>query len=253
MNTRGWEHSRRSTRFPVSRRGLPASGNMTNMSSQMNEARQRASGWVQRALAKVVCMISEPDHPTGQPRDPLEEETTMFKTISAALLAVSVIAAPALASLSGQDDPCAGHEDDPGAGRQDDHRSGDQGRAVEVEAAERQCHDEPSHALQALSPSSSPQAHGYAEDPCGAEDRDQARHFRRQARLKPIRRRGLIHIAPPRQRISGPTHAPLLPQWPWVGAVRPHLWCRQARKCLRGAGRPAEITEMRIPFRRRAV
>ena len=43
-------------------------------------------------------MISEVGHPAGEPRDPQEEETTMFKTISAALLAVSVLAAPALAA-----------------------------------------------------------------------------------------------------------------------------------------------------------
>jgi hypothetical protein len=67
---------------------------------EMNEVRHRASGWVQRALAKVVCMISEPGHPTGDPRDPLEEETTMFKTISAALIAVSVIAAPTFAATA---------------------------------------------------------------------------------------------------------------------------------------------------------
>ena len=48
-------------------------------------------------------MIDEPGHPTGHlviPRP--KEETTMFKTISAALLAVSVIAAPALAASSGK-------------------------------------------------------------------------------------------------------------------------------------------------------
>ena len=42
-------------------------------------------------------MIDEPGHPTGQPVIPLEEKT-MLKTISAALLAVSVLAAPALAA-----------------------------------------------------------------------------------------------------------------------------------------------------------
>lgn len=64
----------------------------------MNEVRISASGWVQRVAARVVCMISEAGHPAGEPRDPLEEETTMFKTISAALLAASVLAAPALAA-----------------------------------------------------------------------------------------------------------------------------------------------------------
>jgi hypothetical protein len=46
-------------------------------------------------------MISEPGGPTGG-RDPPEEETTMFKTIAAALLAVSVLAAPALAATPGK-------------------------------------------------------------------------------------------------------------------------------------------------------
>ena len=49
-------------------------------------------------VARVACMIGEAGHPAGKPRDPMEEETTMFKTISAALLAVSVLAAPALAA-----------------------------------------------------------------------------------------------------------------------------------------------------------
>lgn len=64
----------------------------------MNEVRRPASGGVQRVVARVACMISEVGHPAGEPRDPQEEETTMFKTISAALLAVSVLAAPALAA-----------------------------------------------------------------------------------------------------------------------------------------------------------
>jgi hypothetical protein len=45
-------------------------------------------------------MIDEP-RPSDRPsRDPLKQETTMLKTISAALLAVSVLAAPALAASS---------------------------------------------------------------------------------------------------------------------------------------------------------
>src|SRR5258707_15131947 len=68
----------------------------------MNAVRRPASGWVQRGAARVACMISEVGHPAGEPRDPLEEETTMFKTISAALLAVSVLAAPALAATPGK-------------------------------------------------------------------------------------------------------------------------------------------------------
>ena len=43
-------------------------------------------------------MIDEPGHPTGHLVIPSKEETTMFKTISAALLAVSVLAAPAMAA-----------------------------------------------------------------------------------------------------------------------------------------------------------
>jgi hypothetical protein len=67
----------------------------------MNEVHRCASQWVQRAAIKVVSMIDEPGHPTGQLRDP-REETTMFKTISAALLAVSVLAVPAMAAGPGQ-------------------------------------------------------------------------------------------------------------------------------------------------------
>jgi hypothetical protein len=65
---------------------------------QMNEVRRRASAQVQRAARKVARTIDEPGHPTGHPAIPLKEEATMFKTISAALLAVSVLAAPAMAA-----------------------------------------------------------------------------------------------------------------------------------------------------------
>jgi hypothetical protein len=64
----------------------------------MNEVRRCASGWVQRAASRVGGMIHGPGDPTGRPVIPLKEETTMLKTISAALLAVSVLAAPALAA-----------------------------------------------------------------------------------------------------------------------------------------------------------
>ena len=67
----------------------------------MNEVHRCASEWVQGAAIKVVRMIDEPGHPTGQLHDP-SEETTMFKTISAALLAVSVLAAPAMAAGPGR-------------------------------------------------------------------------------------------------------------------------------------------------------
>jgi hypothetical protein len=69
---------------------------------QMNEVHRCVSGSVQHAPTKVASMIEEPGHPTGQLRDP-REETTMFKTISAALLAASVlVAAPAMAAGHGR-------------------------------------------------------------------------------------------------------------------------------------------------------
>ncbi len=49
-------------------------------------------------------MIDEPGHSTGYPEIPLEEKT-MLKTISAALLAVSVLAAPALAASASKTTP----------------------------------------------------------------------------------------------------------------------------------------------------
>jgi hypothetical protein len=64
----------------------------------MNEVRRRASARVQLATSKVAPTIDEPGHPTGHLAIPLKEEATMFKTISAALLAVSVLAAPAMAA-----------------------------------------------------------------------------------------------------------------------------------------------------------
>jgi hypothetical protein len=65
---------------------------------QMNEVRRRASARVQLATSKVAPTIDEPGHPTGHLAIPLKEETIMFKTISAVLLAVSVLAAPAMAA-----------------------------------------------------------------------------------------------------------------------------------------------------------
>ena len=65
---------------------------------QMNGVCCRASRQVQRAASNVANMIDEPGHPTGHSMIPLKEEKTMLKTISAALLAVSVLAAPALAA-----------------------------------------------------------------------------------------------------------------------------------------------------------
>jgi hypothetical protein len=71
----------------------------------MNEVHPRASEWVQSGSLSLLRVISEPGHPTGDLRDPLEEETTMLRTISAALLAVSVIAAPALAETAAKTTP----------------------------------------------------------------------------------------------------------------------------------------------------
>ena len=68
----------------------------------MNERHSFASGEVQRGRIKVVCVIGEV-RPSGRSADPLDEETTMLKTISAALLAVSVFAAPAFAGGYGRD------------------------------------------------------------------------------------------------------------------------------------------------------
>src|SRR6266436_3941199 len=66
---------------------------------QMNEIHHCASGRVQRGMVKVARMIEEPGHAAGHLEIPFEKRrTTMLKTISAALLAVSVIAAPALAN-----------------------------------------------------------------------------------------------------------------------------------------------------------
>ena len=50
-------------------------------------------------------MIDETGQPTGHLVIPLKEETTMLKTISAALLAVSVLAAPAFAADAGKTSP----------------------------------------------------------------------------------------------------------------------------------------------------
>jgi hypothetical protein len=71
---------------------------MTKLFIQMNEVRRHASDWVQRVKPKAAPTIREPGHPTGQLVIPWKEEAIMFKTISAALLAVSVLAAPAMAA-----------------------------------------------------------------------------------------------------------------------------------------------------------
>jgi hypothetical protein len=68
----------------------------------MNGVREFASGGVQRAATNFDCMIASPAIRPEMPADPMEEETTMLKTISAALVAVSVLAAPALAGAPGK-------------------------------------------------------------------------------------------------------------------------------------------------------
>jgi hypothetical protein len=48
----------------------------------------------------VAGLIDKPGHPTGRSAIDFQEDTTMIKTISAALLAVSVLAAPAMAGTA---------------------------------------------------------------------------------------------------------------------------------------------------------
>jgi hypothetical protein len=50
-------------------------------------------------------MIDEPGHTTGTSVIPFNEERAMLKTVSAALLAVSVLAAPALAATTQKTTP----------------------------------------------------------------------------------------------------------------------------------------------------
>jgi hypothetical protein len=64
----------------------------------MNEVRCRASGRVQREAASFEGTVDEPGNLAGSFVIPFEGGDTMLKTISAALLAVSVLAAPALAA-----------------------------------------------------------------------------------------------------------------------------------------------------------
>ena len=75
---------------------------MNDLVIKMNGVRHFASGGVQRAATNVACMIASPAIRPEMPADPVEEETTMLKTISAALVAVSVLAAPALAGAPGK-------------------------------------------------------------------------------------------------------------------------------------------------------
>jgi hypothetical protein len=66
---------------------------------EMNEVRRRVSERVQSGTPRVAPMMDEPGE--AGTSDPLIKETTMLKTISAALIATSLIAAPALAASSG--------------------------------------------------------------------------------------------------------------------------------------------------------
>jgi len=67
---------------------------------QMNRVRQVASARIQCALPSVGSMIDEPGGCAGDRQIPFEQEMSMLKTISAALLAVSVFVAPVLAAES---------------------------------------------------------------------------------------------------------------------------------------------------------
>ena len=68
----------------------------------MNEVRRRASGRVQHTAVSFEGRIDESGNLAGNFVIPFEGGDTMLKTISAALLAVSVLAAPALAASTGK-------------------------------------------------------------------------------------------------------------------------------------------------------
>jgi hypothetical protein len=72
----------------------------------MNEIRNRASGRVQRHAPRIAC-IDRRHRPSDRhlaiPRT--TQEDTMLKTISAALLAISVLAAPAIAATTAKTAP----------------------------------------------------------------------------------------------------------------------------------------------------
>ncbi len=127
----------------------------------------------------------------------------MLKTISAALLAVSVIAAPALAATADKTAPAPS--------RRRPRRRSPRRRAAPVIKAEQS----KSKLLNANASMGRHHHKHYAHHRhhkhMGALKTHAAPKFAvkhvtsaRQARLKLIRRRGSIHIAPPRRRISGP-------------------------------------------------
>jgi hypothetical protein len=65
----------------------------------MNEVRRCASDTVQRASTKFISMIDQTGHSDrSTSRSNQLKETTMLKKISAALIAVSMLAAPAMAA-----------------------------------------------------------------------------------------------------------------------------------------------------------
>ena len=69
---------------------------------QMNEVRHLTSQCIQRRVHNVVNMIDAPGRSAGDRQIPFEQEMSMLKTISAVLLAVSVLAAPAVAAETGK-------------------------------------------------------------------------------------------------------------------------------------------------------
>src|SRR5437868_2688518 len=65
---------------------------------EMNGACLVVSGQVQGCSSRIAAMIDGAGRPTGGSEIPAKRRTTMLKTISSALLAVSVLAAPAFAA-----------------------------------------------------------------------------------------------------------------------------------------------------------
>jgi hypothetical protein len=83
-------------REPAARR---AGGEADKFFMSMNESRRRASDWVQGGVASVGRTITRAALPTVSCRGrDQSQEITMLKTLSAALLAVSMLAAPAMAA-----------------------------------------------------------------------------------------------------------------------------------------------------------
>jgi hypothetical protein len=74
---------------------------------KMNKVHGPASGWVQRPPPNVAAEIIVPGHPTAAFGIPDQRGHAMLKTISAALLAASVLAAPAFAATSSHTAPVA--------------------------------------------------------------------------------------------------------------------------------------------------